>query len=169
MRRFSSKASRCMRFAGHRIINIDADCVQGRVWYTSFRGRLWIAAAAKVVNFLAFPFNVSNDSDIQKVTDEEIVELEAAYTLRPELKLPENYPISCLLGCVDVVDCLSQEDYRTKVVASRMDRVCWSHGYCSSLMATRCLPSCSSARTHRSWSCGSQSRLMTSCVRLTRP
>ncbi len=29
--------------------------------------------------------------------------------------MPDEYPIACLLGCVDVVDCLSQEDYRIKV------------------------------------------------------
>lgn len=29
-----------------------------------------------------------------------------------ELQFPQDYPVGCLLGCVDVVDCLAQEDYR---------------------------------------------------------
>lgn len=69
---------------------------EGRVWYSDFRGRLWIAAAAK------------------QTTDEEIAEIEGFYENRPDVVLPPEYPVSCLLGCVDVVDCLSQEDYRIK-------------------------------------------------------
>ena len=33
----------------------------------------------------------------------------------PHLHFPSDYPAGCLLGCVDLVDCLSQEDYRQKV------------------------------------------------------
>ncbi len=50
--------------------------MQGRVWYSSHRGRLWIAAASKV---------------------------------------PSDDEIACLLGCVDVLDCLPQDEYREKV------------------------------------------------------
>ena len=49
------------------------------------------------------------------MTDEEIDEIAGCYVGRPGIVLPSEYPISCLLGCVDVVDCLSQEDYRQKV------------------------------------------------------
>ena len=31
------------------------------------------------------------------------------------LFFPLKYPTACLLGCVDVTDCLSQEDYSEKV------------------------------------------------------
>ncbi|XP_046856141.1 activating signal cointegrator 1-like [Xenia sp. Carnegie-2017] len=27
---------------------------------------------------------------------------------------PEHYPSSCLLGCVDIIDCLSQQEYSEK-------------------------------------------------------
>ncbi|XP_033116163.1 activating signal cointegrator 1-like [Anneissia japonica] len=70
---------------------------EGRTWYTAHRGRLWIAATAKMPS------------------KEEICELESFYKdLYEEIDLgfPDAYPTSCLLGCVDVVDCLSQEQYR---------------------------------------------------------
>ena len=31
------------------------------------------------------------------------------------LYFPSDYPTSCLLGCVNVVDCLSQDDYKENV------------------------------------------------------
>ncbi|XP_017269684.1 activating signal cointegrator 1 [Kryptolebias marmoratus] len=70
--------------------------VEGRTWYTSHRGRLWIAAAAK------------------KPTPQEIAEVEAMYRhiYKKEPKFPNDYPSGCLLGCVNVTDCLSQEQFR---------------------------------------------------------
>ncbi|XP_012253283.2 activating signal cointegrator 1 [Athalia rosae] len=69
---------------------------EGRVWYSAHRGRLWIAAASKAP------------------TSEEITILENRYRILKSgnLKFPTNYPTSCLLGCVTVVDVLSQEEYR---------------------------------------------------------
>ncbi|KOC68597.1 Activating signal cointegrator 1 [Habropoda laboriosa] len=69
---------------------------EGRIWYSSHRGRLWIAAASKTP------------------TKEEISNMEHYYrVLKDEkLKFPESYPTSCLLGCVSVVDVLPQEEYR---------------------------------------------------------
>ncbi|XP_068169497.1 activating signal cointegrator 1 [Antennarius striatus] len=70
--------------------------VEGRTWYTSHRGRLWIAAAAK------------------KPTPLEIAEVEAMHRhiRKKEPRFPEHYPTSCLLGCVNVTDCLSQDQFR---------------------------------------------------------
>ena len=34
------------------------------------------------------------------------------------LSFPSSYPTGCLLGCVDMVDCLPQEDYREQVCGS---------------------------------------------------
>uniref|UniRef100_A0A3P8RZ78 Activating signal cointegrator 1 n=1 Tax=Amphiprion percula TaxID=161767 RepID=A0A3P8RZ78_AMPPE len=70
--------------------------VEGRTWYTSHRGRLWIAAAAK------------------KPTDQEVAEVEAMYrhVYRKEPRFPKDYPTGCLLGCVNVTDCLPQEQFR---------------------------------------------------------
>ncbi|KAM9825029.1 activating signal cointegrator 1 isoform X2 [Syngnathus typhle] len=70
--------------------------VEGRTWYTSHRGRLWIAAAAK------------------KPTPQEIAEVEAMYCsiYKKERRFPSDYPTGCLLGCVNVTDCLSQEQFK---------------------------------------------------------
>lgn len=70
--------------------------VEGRTWYTSHRGRLWIAAAAK------------------KPTPQETAEVEAMYRhiYKKEPRFPKDYPTGCLLGCVNVTDCLSQEQFR---------------------------------------------------------
>ncbi|NXP11284.1 TRIP4 protein, partial [Thinocorus orbignyianus] len=69
--------------------------VEGRTWYTSHRGRLWIAATAK------------------RPSPQEISELEATYRmlLGKDVEFPSDYPSGCLLGCVDVTDCLSQEQF----------------------------------------------------------
>ncbi|NXU94909.1 TRIP4 protein, partial [Xiphorhynchus elegans] len=70
--------------------------VEGRTWYTSHRGRLWIAATAK------------------RPSPQEISELEATYRmlLGKDVEFPSDYPSGCLLGCVDVTDCLSQEQFQ---------------------------------------------------------
>ncbi|KAL7980013.1 hypothetical protein Chor_001281 [Crotalus horridus] len=73
--------------------------VEGRIWYTSHRGRLWIAATAK------------------RPSPQEISELEATYRtlLREDLEFPQDYPSGCLLGCVDLIDCLSQEQFQEQL------------------------------------------------------
>nr|XP_006629131.2 PREDICTED: activating signal cointegrator 1 [Lepisosteus oculatus] len=70
--------------------------VEGRTWYTSHRGRLWIAAAAK------------------RPTPQETAQVEAMYRklYRTAPDIPREYPTGCLLGCVNVTDCLSQEQYQ---------------------------------------------------------
>ncbi|XP_053128774.1 activating signal cointegrator 1 isoform X2 [Hemicordylus capensis] len=70
--------------------------VEGRTWYTSHRGRLWIAATAK------------------RPSPQEICELETTYKilLQEDLEFPKDYPSGCLLGCVYVMDCLSQEQFK---------------------------------------------------------
>uniref|UniRef100_A0A8D0GIP2 Activating signal cointegrator 1 n=1 Tax=Sphenodon punctatus TaxID=8508 RepID=A0A8D0GIP2_SPHPU len=70
--------------------------VEGRTWYTSHRGRLWIAATAKTPS------------------SQEISELEATYRvlLQKDADFPKDYPSGCLLGCVDLIDCLSQEQFK---------------------------------------------------------
>ncbi|KAM6201502.1 activating signal cointegrator 1 [Rhynchocyon petersi] len=70
--------------------------VEGRTWYTPHRGRLWIAATAK------------------KPSPQEISELQATYRLLHgrDLEFPSDYPSGCLLGCVDLSDCLSQKQFK---------------------------------------------------------
>ncbi|XP_026671864.1 activating signal cointegrator 1 isoform X2 [Ceratina calcarata] len=78
---------------------------EGRTWYSSHRGRLWIAATSKTPNM------------------EEISKIEHAYrVLKDErLRFPETYPTSCLLGCVTVVDVLPQEEYRKRYPEGESD------------------------------------------------
>ena len=80
--------------------------LDGRGWCSDYRGPLWIHAASK------------------EPSPEEISEMEAFHTSvfrslatysggDPEAvpTLPSSYPTSCLLGCVNVVDCVSAETY----------------------------------------------------------
>jgi len=70
---------------------------EGRSWYSPHRGRMWIASTAKVP------------------TPQEIQELEDFYRAfypDKDLAFPKNYPSGCLLGCVEVVNVLPQEQYR---------------------------------------------------------
>jgi len=69
---------------------------EGRTWYSSHRGRLWIAAASKTP------------------ATEDISMMENRYRvlLNENIKFPDNYPTGCLLGCVTVTDVLPQEEYR---------------------------------------------------------
>ncbi|PIK47212.1 putative activating signal cointegrator 1-like [Apostichopus japonicus] len=72
---------------------------EGRTWYSAHRGRLWIAAGAK------------------KPTEQEISVVEDSYRHivgNENVTFPSQYPTGCLLGCVDMVDCLAQEQYREK-------------------------------------------------------
>ena len=70
---------------------------EGRTWYSQHRGRLWIHAGSKVPS------------------QEEIDQLEEFYRHHhglENIQYPSHYPTSCLLGSVDMTDCLSQEEYR---------------------------------------------------------
>uniref|UniRef100_T2MCF0 Activating signal cointegrator 1 n=1 Tax=Hydra vulgaris TaxID=6087 RepID=T2MCF0_HYDVU len=70
--------------------------IEGRSWYSTHRGRLWIAATAK------------------EPEKELIQQIENQYRLLNADKVvdfPKEYPIGCLLGCVNVVDCMSNKDY----------------------------------------------------------
>lgn len=70
--------------------------VEGRSWYSAHRGRLWIAAAAK------------------RPSPQEISELEASYRvlLHKDVNFPKDYPTGCLLGCVEVADCLPLDQFK---------------------------------------------------------
>ncbi|KAF5304904.1 hypothetical protein FQR65_LT00788 [Abscondita terminalis] len=79
---------------------------EGRTWYTEHRGRLWIHAASK------------------QPDNEELLEVEQMYRdlyNNPNLEFPKKYPTSCLLGCVFVDDCLSQERYRELYITGESD------------------------------------------------
>lgn len=73
---------------------------EGRAWFTTYRGRLWIHAAGK------------------QPTQDDISEVEEIYhrinegDARQRLEFPASYPTGCLLGCINLVECLPQDTYR---------------------------------------------------------
>uniref|UniRef100_A0A2H1VUL3 SFRICE_003987 n=1 Tax=Spodoptera frugiperda TaxID=7108 RepID=A0A2H1VUL3_SPOFR len=79
---------------------------EGRTWYSSHRGRLWIASTVKP-------------------PDQEIIRaIENQYRVlypETEIKFPSFYPTGCLLGCVNVDDCLPQEEYQKKYPGGESD------------------------------------------------
>ncbi|KAK6915347.1 ASCH domain, partial [Dillenia turbinata] len=65
--------------------------VEGRSWPAPLRGRLWIHAASKVP-----------DSATIKAMEDFYREIYAIHGIT-DLKFPDRYPVSRLLGCVEVV------------------------------------------------------------------
>nr|XP_040580696.1 LOW QUALITY PROTEIN: activating signal cointegrator 1-like [Lepeophtheirus salmonis] len=82
-------------WASYLVAGIKVD--EGRSWYSHHRGRLWIHAAAKV----------AEPKEIQALQ-----EFYKSMYKNPDLKFPVDLPTSCLLGSVDILDVLPQEDYR---------------------------------------------------------
>ncbi|XP_025414221.1 activating signal cointegrator 1 isoform X2 [Sipha flava] len=79
-------------YASLLLLNIKNN--EGRTWFTPHRGRLWIASTAK------------------KPSQEDINEVETFYKrLKGDITFPKKYPTGCLMGCVNIVDCLSHEEY----------------------------------------------------------
>ncbi|CAB3242411.1 unnamed protein product [Arctia plantaginis] len=70
---------------------------EGRTWYSSHRGRLWIASTVKPA-----------DPDVVRAIENQYRVLYP----ETEIKFPSFYPTGCLLGCVNVDDCLPQEEYQ---------------------------------------------------------
>jgi len=68
---------------------------EGRTWYTPVRGRLWICSGNK------------------PPTTDVIKQVEASYRMiaGEDVTFPTSYNCGCLLGCVDLVDCIPNEEY----------------------------------------------------------
>lgn len=64
----------------------------------SFEGRLWIHAAGKVPD----PETIKAMEDFYR----QLYALDGV----TDLKFPEHYPVSRLLGCVEVVGCVTSEE-----------------------------------------------------------
>jgi len=72
--------------------------VEGRGWYSDVRGKLWIASASKVVS------------------PQGLKEVEDQYRNSKGItQFPSTYPISALLGFIEVTDMLSHEEYVSQV------------------------------------------------------
>ncbi|CAG2065977.1 unnamed protein product, partial [Timema podura] len=85
---------------------------EGRTWYTAHRGRLWIAAGSKPPS----PQEIGDTEHVYR-----ILKGGESRTEDGDLRFPTQYPVSCLLGCVNVVDCLPQEEYRTRFPEGESD------------------------------------------------
>ncbi|XP_031503320.1 uncharacterized protein LOC116266303 [Nymphaea colorata] len=72
--------------------------IEGRSWPSPIRGRLWIHAAAKVPD----PETIS----AMELFYREIYAVDGV----SDLKFPEHYPVSRLLGCVNIVGCVKCEE-----------------------------------------------------------
>ncbi|GAB2287445.1 hypothetical protein Dimus_021822 [Dionaea muscipula] len=72
--------------------------VEGRSWPAPIRGRLWIHAAGKVP-----------DAATLKAMEDFYREIYALSGIT-DLKFPEEYPVSRLVGCVEVVGCVSCDE-----------------------------------------------------------
>ncbi|KAL8486620.1 hypothetical protein ACS0TY_023347 [Phlomoides rotata] len=72
--------------------------IEGRSWPSPIRGRLWIHAAGKVPE----PETIKAMEDFYR-------EIYATDGIT-DIKFPEHYPVSRLIGCVDVVGCVSCEE-----------------------------------------------------------
>ncbi|GAB2228858.1 hypothetical protein Drorol1_Dr00022989 [Drosera rotundifolia] len=72
--------------------------VEGRSWAAPIRGRLWIHAAGKVPDFATI-----------KAMEEFYREIYALNGVT-DLKFPNEYPVSKLVGCVDVVGCVRGDE-----------------------------------------------------------
>ncbi|KAK4755501.1 hypothetical protein SAY87_009258 [Trapa incisa] len=72
--------------------------IEGRSWPAPIRGRLWIHAASKVP-----------DEETIKAMEEFYREIYAVNGIT-NLKFPQHYPVSRLIGCVEVVGCLRREE-----------------------------------------------------------
>ncbi|KAJ7973558.1 Activating signal cointegrator 1 [Quillaja saponaria] len=72
--------------------------IEGRSWPAPIRGRLWIHAASKVPEVSTI-----------KAMEDFYREIYAVNGIS-DLKFPEHYPVSRLLGCVEVVGCVKCEE-----------------------------------------------------------
>ncbi|KAI9078429.1 hypothetical protein K1719_039648 [Acacia pycnantha] len=93
--------------------------VEGRSWPAPIRGRLWIHAASKVP-----------DESTIKAMECFYREIYAVNGIT-DIKFPEHYPTSRLLGCVEVAGCLRQEElacWETVPESVRLEaqtKYCW--------------------------------------------
>lgn len=72
--------------------------VEGRSWPAPIRGRLWIHAASKIP-----------EPDTIKAMEDFYREIYAVNGIT-DIKFPEHYPVSRLLGCVEVVGCIKRDE-----------------------------------------------------------
>ncbi|KAJ6877159.1 activating signal cointegrator 1-like [Populus alba x Populus x berolinensis] len=72
--------------------------IEGRSWTAPIRGCLWIHAASKVP-----------EEDTIKAMEDFYREIYAVNGIT-DIKFPEHYPVSRLLGCVDVVGCVGCDE-----------------------------------------------------------
>ena len=80
--------------------------VEGRGWPTAHRGRLWIASTAQACD----------PSEAEAMRQEYEDQLGDG----PVRTFPAHFPSSVLLGCVEVADCIDQDEYRSRVALGQL-------------------------------------------------
>eukprot|EP01084_Bolivina_argentea_P319380 553963_1 len=91
--------------------------VEGRSWDTKYRGRLWIASARREPT----PFEI----------DEVEKQYCSVYGLnKNEIPFPKEYPTTALLGCVDMIGCLTNDEYQKKYIINGLSSENNSSPYC---------------------------------------
>ena len=80
--------------------------VEGRSWPTAHRGRLWIASTAQACD----------PSEAEAMRQEHEEQLGDG----PVRTFPAHFPSSVLLGCVEVADCIDQDEYRSRVALGQL-------------------------------------------------
>ncbi|CAN8288600.1 unnamed protein product [Cochlearia groenlandica] len=74
--------------------------IEGRSWPCPIRGRLWIHAASKIP-----------EEDTIKAMEDFYREIYAVDGIS-DIRFPQHYPVSRLIGCVDVVGCVTSDELR---------------------------------------------------------
>jgi hypothetical protein len=75
--------------------------VEGRPWGTSHRGRMWIHASGNATENLEE--NINNTVEYYKKN---------VYSNFDNILYPKHYPTSVIVGCVDVVDVITKEQFQ---------------------------------------------------------
>ena len=75
--------------------------VEGRPWLTNHRGRMWIHASGNATENLQD--NINNTVEHYK---------KSVYTNFDNIVYPKNYPTSVIVGCVDVVDVITNDQFQ---------------------------------------------------------
>lgn len=76
--------------------------VEGREWPTAHRGRLWIASTVQACD----------PSEAEEMRED--YEGRVSRGEQEELPWPQHFPSSMLLGCIEVTDCIDQDEYRER-------------------------------------------------------
>ena len=91
--------------------------VEGRSWGTKYRGRLWIASARREPT----PLEIEEVENEYKIVYKHVIDI---------IPFPKDYPTCALLGCVDLVDCLTNDEYQEQFIKTGISNEGNRSNYC---------------------------------------